>query len=742
MRDGEAAQRTAARSLGRYQIIRRIGRGGMGDVWLCDDPRLHRQVAIKTLPAQSQQDREFAQRFEREAQASAALGHPHILPIYDYGEQPTTNGQIITYIVMPYISGGSLTERIVAYQSQHMLMPPQEAIAYLLQAAEATDYAHAQGIVHRDIKPGNMLLRDERWLLLTDFGIAQILSNAENVTQTGAGIGTPEYMAPEQAEGKAEAASDLYSLAVLAYYLLAGHLPFNAETSYATTIQHMTMPPPPPRQFNPALPPAFEAALLRGLAKHPAERPASARVFVASLQQACAGTPFEAFMASAAHAPVSAGQPNTFSTITQPTIPELNKQPETDQNTPAHQPGNSPFSRRQLIMGGSAALLVAGGLGTWAVVAKFHQTTTQKAQTSSPAPTPNPNGPDLILQGHLKPASSLAWSPKKNVLASIADQDDLLLWDITRQQSGSPDPIARRKARKGSAMLLSWSPDGSMLALANTGEEPISQDNASIDFYTSDVSKFTPGFTSYAAGEGTSTVSGMCWANKTTLVTVTRSPLNSNDSNHFRLWAMDITQPNQPIKAIPIAGSLGDGFTLNTPPQQLATSPDGAFIAISLYNTIAIGKVSLAANTVQWQQTSTLQFEKNAFAQSTGVFWEPDGRNVGTFYQSNVSSIYLWNWQNNQSTPIKEFDTDAKLITMAWSPAPQHPLFATASMDGKVQIWNPNKGTTPVGTLNGGDISNKKVTSLAWSSDGQWLAAGYDDNDTSILVWNIQRRGF
>jgi serine/threonine protein kinase len=742
MRDGEAAQRTAARILGRYQISRRIGRGGMGDVWLCDDPRLHRQVAIKTLPAQSQQDRAFAQRFEREAQASAALGHPHILPIYDYGEQPTTNGQIITYIVMPYISGGSLTERIAAYQSQHMLMPPQEAIAYLSQAAEAIDYAHAQGIVHRDIKPGNMLLRDELWLLLTDFGIAQILSSAENVTQTGAGIGTPEYMAPEQAEGKAEAASDLYSLAVLAYYLFAGRLPFNAETSYATTIQHMTMPPPPPQQFNPALPPAFEAALLRGLAKHPAERPASARVFVASLQQACAGTPFETLMASAAYAPISAGQPNTFSTITQPTIPELNKQAETDQHTPAHQPGNGPFSRRQLIMGGSAALLVAGGLGTWVAASKFRPTTTQKAQTSSPAPTPNPNGPDLILQGHLKPASSLAWSPQKNVLASIADQDDLLLWDITRQQSGSPDPIARRKARKGLEMLLSWSPDGNMLALANTGEEPISQDNASIDFYTSDVSKFAPGFTTYAAGEGTSTVSGMCWTNKTTLVTVTHAPLNSNDSNHFRLWAMDITQPNQHIKAIPLVGSLGGGFSLNTPPQLLATSPDGAFIAISLYTTIAIGKVNLTANTVQWQQTSTLQFEKNAFAQSTGVFWEPDGRNVGTFYQSNVSSIYLWNWQNNQSTPIKEFDTDAKLITMAWSPTPKYPLFATASMDGKVQIWNPNKGTTPVGTLNGGAISNKKVTSLAWSSDGQWLAAGYDDNDTSILVWNIQRRGF
>jgi eukaryotic-like serine/threonine-protein kinase len=737
MSEGEAAQRTAARTLGRYQIIRRIGRGGMGDVWLCDDPRLHRQVAIKTLPAQSQQDREFSQRFEREAQASAALGHPHILPIYDYGEQPTPNGQVVTYIVMPYVSGGSLTERIAAYQTKQTLMPPQEAIAYLSQAAEAIDYAHAQGIIHRDIKPGNMLLRDDRWLLLTDFGIAHILSSAENLTQTGVGIGTPEYMAPEQAEGRAEAASDIYSLAVLAYYLFTGRLPFNAETSYATTIQHMTMPPPPLRQFNPVLPPAFETALLRGLAKQPAERPGSARIFATSLQQAFAGTPFEALMTSAAPYSSATGQPNTFSTITQPTV--FSGQQSANQNAPVAQRGGRSLSRRNIIIGGGAALLVVGGLGTWAAVSKFRGTPNQQAK-SAPTPTPNPNGPNLILQGHLKPASSLAWSPQKNVLASIADQDDLLLWDITKQQSGSPDPIARRKARKGSSMLLSWSPDGNMLALANTEE---GLDNAAIDFYTSDISKLAPGFTNYVTGANTATVSGMCWTNKTTLVTVTHSPLNSNDSNHFRLWAMDVTQPGQHIKAIPIAGSLGGGFSLSTPPQLLATSPDGTLIAISLYNTIIIGKVSLIANTVQWQQTSTLQFEKNSFEQSTGVFWAPDGRNIGTFYQSNVSSLYLWNWPNKQkNTPAKELDTNTKLITMAWSPTPKNPLIATASTDGNVQIWNPNKGTTPVGTLNGGEIANKKITALSWSADGQWLAAGYDDNDTSILVWKIQGRGF
>src|SRR5258708_39069910 len=147
--------------LGRYHVVKRIGRGGMGDVWLAEDPRLHRQVAVKTLPIRNQGDREFSLRFEREAQAAAALNHPHIIPIHDYGEQPLSNGEIITYIVMPYISGGSLADRIVQYATNQTKMPEQEAIAYLSQVADAIDYAHTQGIVHRDIKPANMLLRTD-----------------------------------------------------------------------------------------------------------------------------------------------------------------------------------------------------------------------------------------------------------------------------------------------------------------------------------------------------------------------------------------------------------------------------------------------------------------------------------------------------------------------------------------------------------------------------------------------------
>lgn len=281
------------KTLGRYHVLRKIGQGGMGDVWLCEDPRLHRQVAIKTLPTHSQSDREFSLRFEREAQAAAALNHLHILSIHDYGEQPMPNGQVITYIVMPYITGGSLADYMAPFLAKQMNIPPNEAITYLLQAADAIDYAHKHDVIHRDIKPGNMLLRNGDWLLLADFGIARILSSSDQITQAGVGFGTPEYMAPEQAQGNADPASDNYSLAVIAYQLFTGRLPFSADTGYATTIQHMTLPPPPPRQFNPDLSPAFEEVLLSGLAKQSAQRPPSAHAFVTALQQHLTDTAYE-----------------------------------------------------------------------------------------------------------------------------------------------------------------------------------------------------------------------------------------------------------------------------------------------------------------------------------------------------------------------------------------------------------------------------------------------------------------
>src|SRR5690242_13218270 len=152
--------------LGRYRLLKQIGRGGMGEVWLAEDPRLQRHVAIKMLPPQERYSQEDADLFEREAQVVASLNHPHVLPVHDYGEQQFPDGQVINYLVMPYISGGSLSDLIKQRTDSGKGFHYREVLALLMQAAEAIDYAHTKGMIHRDIKPANMLLRSEGSLLL------------------------------------------------------------------------------------------------------------------------------------------------------------------------------------------------------------------------------------------------------------------------------------------------------------------------------------------------------------------------------------------------------------------------------------------------------------------------------------------------------------------------------------------------------------------------------------------------
>src|SRR5579859_2407630 len=211
--------------LGRYRMLRLLGRGGMGEVWLAQDTQLLRQVAVKLLPTVHMGDQNYLQVFEREARAVAALEHPHILPIHDSGELPMQADKIVTYLITPFVDSGSLQDR---FDHADGPLPPLEALNFLRQAAQAIDYAHSRQVLHRDIKPANMLLQ-QSWLFLADFGLAKLLTSTTQRNRTHAGDGTPEYMAPEQAHGKAEAASDRYSFAMTAYQLFTGRVPFRGD---------------------------------------------------------------------------------------------------------------------------------------------------------------------------------------------------------------------------------------------------------------------------------------------------------------------------------------------------------------------------------------------------------------------------------------------------------------------------------------------------------------------------------
>lgn len=269
------------RMIGRYRLTQLIGHGGMGEVWQATDIHLGRQVALKLLPALPAEKRGYLDNFVTEMRAAAMLEHPHILALHDFGEQHTNNGLVIPYLVMPYVPGGTLRKRM---QSAKGMLAVQRSLYFLKQAALAIDYAHSKQVMHRDIKPENMLLQQD-WLLLADFGLAKIMSSNSVHEKTHAQSGTPAYMAPERLRGKVEPASDLYSLAVIAYELFTDQQPFQGHNAYQIFIQHIQVAPPDPRQLNASIPEEAARVLLQGLAKEPQERPTSCNAFIEALQK-------------------------------------------------------------------------------------------------------------------------------------------------------------------------------------------------------------------------------------------------------------------------------------------------------------------------------------------------------------------------------------------------------------------------------------------------------------------------
>lgn len=250
--------------LGSYELVRPLGEGGMAQVYLARDIRLGREVAVKVLDPQLAERSGFQERFLREARVAAALDHPNIVPLYDFGES-----EFNLYLVMPFISGGSLQDKL-----KRAPFSPGEAAKYVSQIADALDYAHQRSVVHRDVKPANMLIHADGRVMLSDFGLAKILGGPSRASAPRGrpDAGTPEYMAPEQVEGNTDARSDIYALGVVLYLLLTGHLPFAGTTSNAVMDGHLYRLPEPPRLLNSSITPAMQEVVLRALAKHPEDR--------------------------------------------------------------------------------------------------------------------------------------------------------------------------------------------------------------------------------------------------------------------------------------------------------------------------------------------------------------------------------------------------------------------------------------------------------------------------------------
>ncbi|HEY2283377.1 MAG TPA: Stk1 family PASTA domain-containing Ser/Thr kinase [Solirubrobacteraceae bacterium] len=261
---------------GRYRVVSRLGSGGMADVYLAEDQLLGRSLAVKVLHHHFAEDQEFVERFRREASSAAGLSHPNIVGIFDRGEWDGTY-----YIAMEYVPGRSLKE-LVREQGP---LDPVVAIDIVTQILQAARFAHARGVIHRDLKPHNVILDEEGRARVTDFGIAQ--AGASDMTMTGSIMGTAQYLSPEQAQGHAvSAASDLYAVGVILYELLTGAVPFDGDTAVAIAFKQVSAQPPVPSSANPAAPAVLDEIVLRALAKNPAVRYASAEEFIAALSAA------------------------------------------------------------------------------------------------------------------------------------------------------------------------------------------------------------------------------------------------------------------------------------------------------------------------------------------------------------------------------------------------------------------------------------------------------------------------
>ncbi|HLI05444.1 MAG TPA: serine/threonine-protein kinase [Ktedonobacteraceae bacterium] len=426
-------------TLGSCTLLKLLSKGGMGEIYLARQPLLDRTVAVKVIRADSSQNTSAVKRFEHEARALAALEHPHIVPLYEYGYQ---NG--IAYFVMPYISGGTLRERV-----QQGALSPAVAVQFLGQLATALDFAHQRSIVHRDIKPANVLLWSDDWLLLSDFGVAKLIVG---ITQsTGSHVGTPLYMAPEQWTGRrVSAQTDIYALGIMLYELLTGAPPFRGNDWGSIMHQHLQNSPPSIRAHYPDVPQALEQVVFRAIAREPAQRFQTATEFALAAQQALEeknslpAQPASALPVS----PIFQGMPSNWRADPFAVPPALDPR-----NVRTVQTGQNDDTKVQSV------LVTTAQAGEEATVAGISAYSTRKAsQVDSPRQwvhIPLMTTAWKSLPGAI---DTIAFLPETNkIISSILNT--VFLWEV-----GNPHPVAQLAGHTRTIWSLVITSDGRLLA--------------------------------------------------------------------------------------------------------------------------------------------------------------------------------------------------------------------------------------------------------------------------------------
>lgn len=742
--------------LGRYQLLRLLGRGGMGEVWLANDTQLRRQVAVKMLPAMMANDRQYLEDFAKEARAAAALEHPHVLPVHDFGEQQTTQGQVTTYLVMPYITDGTLRDRLKTLTGT---LPVAESLRYLRHAALAIDYAHSQHVLHRDIKPANMLLQKD-WLLLADFGLAKLLNATVQPESTHTGAGTPEYMAPEQAQGHTQTASDRYSLAVVAYQLFTGHVPFISDGPYSAMIKHMQELPTPPRQLNERIPIAVEDAIMRGLAKKPEMRPPTCIAFIDALERgwsigglsaqpssdtdATVLAPWNSRQRQAqqqealppqlpfpSQTPVTPSAPLAYRAVPPQAAP-MQAPPPPPFQTPqsgvmgtslpaqyysssAHLPEqfqipplpptppqqSATIGRRNLLIGGAAAAIAVAAGGVVLTNVLHHAPT--PATTVKPTPGPHKliaGIPLLNLTGHSDQVWNAVWHPSGRYLATAGDDTRVMLWDIGGQlQKGSksfrtvPTPLRQWKFSSNIEVNgITWVANGRYLAVS------VLTENNKI--YLIDAFK----------GSAPILYSNTSLADPYAIINYGYLSASPNGSVFATsIYAEEVVTLWQPGQTKAPIGKLSNsvpvtqgGLALEV--DETAWSVDGSMLAGST-NDFKVIVWQVKTGAVKHVFTLPDRFPKlnSVLILRGAIGWSPTNQNM--LFASDIDAVVVYDIRQNQ--PLMMLGTDDS-----------HALTPPAQTNG-IQ-WTPN------------------ATGVSWSPNGRYLAGAYG-RTRNINIWDVQQ---
>ncbi len=728
--------------LGRYRLVRLLGRGGMGEVWQAEDTELHRQVAAKLLPSVVANETDYLRAFADEARTAASLEHPHILPVHDFGEEPFGDN-IITYLIMPLIAGGSLRDRIHTTQG---LLPPKDCLSYLYQAAEAIDYAHSRQVLHRDIKPANMLLQ-QQWLFLADFGIAKLLSTNIDRSHTHAGAGTPDYMAPEQAQGKAEAASDRYSLAVIAYQLFSGRKPFIGNDPYQVLIKQIQDAPPSPRQFNPQLPQAVEDILFKGLAKQPAERPTSCIAFINELERSWqTGSPSHYTpgpLRPQKLTPLAGQDPDPEATLLAPwskryianqetqlvpppitspsttadaayaTVPPYTVWTEYSMPTPPIQTtdeaGTLPehpdtpeqahkIGRRGLLIGGvTAAAVIAGGTG---LAAYLHSRSASPASRPIPGPHKLIAGiPLLRLEAHTDAIWNVVWHPSGRYIATAGADTYAMLWDVesslqknTTTMQKMKQPLHKWKfADKIDDNMISWSTDGHTLAVLSEAGASLKADSI-INLITDQQNTPTVYTDKSADILNEPLYSHLAWSPVDNLLAV-----STYSQMDVELWQRG--SPHGPVRTLKGSPApQNEGGTVYV--ENLAWSYDGALLA-GVRNDFKLTIWTVKTGKILSTLRLSDQYKSNELLRRGGdVVWSPLVRNQ--LVTSDVGIATVWDAQANRLLLSLSTDDPAAHITTKIS----------------------NTFVSPF-----------EINGLTWSPNGRYIASSYEHSH-QVYIWD------